>query len=360
MGTSTLANVTDSPLDLRAAITPVLDGAPPVGPARPSSVDRLRGWTPRPPAATAAIIGVAIAMAGAAFLARRLTDAGIAPSTVSFARYAMTALLLGRFLRLDRRRRRATLWGLGSGAALGTGWIAYVRAIEVGSVSSAGVVYMTYPLFALVATWSLFRVRAEPRQVVGGVLVLGAAVIGLGLDGDVPWVALVAPATFGTSIAILTERLGTLDPFERLAAVAGGATVALAPIILMEDRTAVVPGTLSTWLWMACLVLGAATIPMLVYACAAPQIGAGRAAIAGSVELPMVFVVGLILGETISGGQLVAAVLIGLAITISSTTRPAYAIPGEDLHRDAEPSPAPARGADPSPAASSPLRTDLA
>ena len=326
--------------------TPTIDGAAAVGPVRASAVDRLRVWTPRPSVATAAIGGVAVAMAGASFLARRLTDAGIAPSTVSFARYAMTALLLGRFLRLDRSRRRATMWGLGSGVALGTGWIAYVRAIDVGSVSSAGVVYMTYPLFALLATWLLFRVRAEPRQLLGGALVLGAALIGLGLDGDVPWVALVAPATFGTSIAILTERLGRLDPFERLAAVAGGATVALAPIVLMEDRAAVVPGSAATWWWMACLVVGAATIPMLVYACAAPQIGAGRAAIAGSVELPMVFVVGLILGETISGGQLLAAALIGLAIAISSTTRPADAIPGEDLRRGGDQHPTPRRDVD--------------
>ena len=45
------------------------------------------------------------------------------------------------------------------------------------------------------------------------------------MSADVPQVAWLAPAAFGFSIAILTERLTTLAPMERLAVVATGAAL---------------------------------------------------------------------------------------------------------------------------------------
>jgi drug/metabolite transporter (DMT)-like permease len=65
---------------------------------------------------------------------------------------------------------------------------------------------------------------------------------------------------------------------------------------------------------------------MLLYSAAAHRVVAAGAAMAGSAELPTVFVIGAVFfGEGIGAGQLVAAGIIGLAIamtTVRRATRP--------------------------------------
>lgn len=294
-----------------------------------SIIERFRQWTPGTTRATAAIVAASVAYAAASFFVRRLTDAGLAPSTVALARFALTAAVLVRFVRVDSEHRDATMWGLGSGAAMALGWIAHVRAVEVGSVATAGVVYMTYPLFAMLGLAVLFGVRPTRRQVTGGVLVVVGAMVALGPVGTIPWFAIAAPATFGVATAVLTERLGPLDPFERLGSVATGATVALLPIAALQPVERVVPGSIHGWALIIGLGVGSALVPMLVYAAAAPRIGAATAAVAGSVELPMVIAIGVLLGELITTGQIVGTLLICAAVAITAMTRPAHVIAGE-------------------------------
>lgn len=292
-------------------------------------VDRFRGWAPGTTTATVAIVGCAVAYAGVAFFARRLTDAGIAPVTVAFARFALIVVVLGRFIRLDRAVRSATVWGVGSGVAMSLGWIAYVHAIDIGSVAGAGVIYMTYPMFTLATMLVVFRVRPSGRQLLGGSMVVVAAVVALGVGADVPWIVILTPATFGGAIAVLTERLGPLDPFERIASVGLGAALTLAPLVLSRSADEVVPRTASGWLWLLGLSLVCTLVPMTVYACAAPRVGGARAAVAGAVELPAVMLVGVVLGEALGTGELIAAALICLAVVVTPATRPAHALPGE-------------------------------
>ena len=295
-------------------------------------VDRFRSWSPDTTTATLAIAGCGVASASAALFARRLTEAGIAPVTVAWARYALIVALLARFARFDRAARSATVWGLVSGAGMAFGWIAYVGAVASGSVAGAGVVYMTYPMFTLAALIVLFRVRPSGRQVLGGALVAVAAAAALGLGGDIPWYAVAAPASFGLSIAVLTERLGELDPFERIAAVGIGAFVVLAPLVLSRPTDEILPADLTGWSWLIGLSLGSALIPMTVYACAAPRIGAPRAAVTGAIELPTMLLIGIGLGETVGLTELIAGVLICTAVVITPATRPAHVVPGE-AHR---------------------------
>jgi drug/metabolite transporter (DMT)-like permease len=303
------------------------------------AIDRLRRWAPGPTAATMAIVATSFATAGASFFIRRLTDAGVTPVTVAFARFALTAIVLGRFVRFDPGHRTATSWGLASGAGMAVGWIAYVHAVDEGTVAGAGVVYMTYPLFAMLALATLFRVRPSSRQVAGGVLVLAGAAVALGPSGSIPWLAVVAPATFGLSIAVLTERLGVLDPFERLGSVATGASLALLPIVATRPIDELLPERVGSWVWIIGLGIGSALVPMLVYAAAAPRVGAARAAVAGSFELPVMIVVGLLLGEAVGRSQWLGAITICVAVVLTATTRPAYAIPGEQLTGSGEAAP---------------------
>jgi len=290
--------------------------------------------TPNPAAATGAIAATGVAYGFAALFARRLTDSGLSPVSVAFFRFALVALVLLPWFPTRRSARRAVVWGVASGAVMSLGWIAYVDGIARGDAALAGVAYMTYPLFSLVALAVIFRHRLNGRQVAGGLAVLAAAAVALSADaagGGLPVTTLVAPATFGFSIAVLTERLGTLTPPERLSTVAFGASMALLPFVLVLPADAVVPGGAGDWARVLGLAVGAALVPMLVYSAAAPVIGAARSAVAGGTELPTVLLIGaVVLDEVLTTRHLLAALLVGVAIVLTPVTRGSHVLPDTD------------------------------
>lgn len=314
------------------ATTVIAGDLPTTGRVR-GPVAAFRQWRPASRTATAWVVGVSIASAFAAYFARRLTADGLSSATVAFARFALIAVVLIPFVRLDREHRTASVWGFGSGAAMGVGWIAYVHAVESGAVAASGVVYMTYPLFTVAALAAVFRMRPTLRQVAGGLLVVLGAVVALGggAGGGLPLVAFLAPATFGFSIAVLTERLSGLDPFERLGSVAAGASISLVPVLLALPADEVLPASAVSWLWIVGLGIGCALLPMLLYAACAPTLGAARSAVAGAAELPTVFVIGAVFfGEVIRIEHLLAAGIIVVAIAITPTTRTPHVEPDAD------------------------------
>jgi drug/metabolite transporter (DMT)-like permease len=318
-------------LQLTPSIDP-LRATPSVTHQRRGPLDVVRQWKPTPAVATAAIAATSVAYAFATFFARHLADAGISPVAVAFYRFALSAIVLAGLVNLRGDKRRPTCWALLSGLLMGLGWIAYVHAIEVGDVASAGVAYMTYPFFALVAGRLLFKIHLTARAVAGAALVLLAAAVGLGANptGGFPAVVLIAPATFGFAVTVLTERLGPLDPFERLGAVALGATVGLSPLLATMAPAQLIPATSTAFLWIVGIGVGSALIPMTIYAAAAPAIGSARTAVAGAAELPTVFLIGAaFFGESIRVGHGLAAILILAAITLTPTTRVPHVSPTE-------------------------------
>jgi drug/metabolite transporter (DMT)-like permease len=307
--------------------------------ARANPMDMIRTWSPTPKTSTGLIALVSVAYAGATFFARHLTDAGLAPATVAFARFGAVAAVLCRLVRWDPAARSATVWGIGSGLAMAFGWIAYVDAIESGAVAIAGVAYMTYPLFTVLTLWLVFRVRPTLLHLVGGGLVIAAGVValsdGVASAGIRPLVFL-APATFGFSVAVLTERLGTLDPFERLGAVALGAAAGLTPVLFSLPADQVVPSSPRVWAMVLGIGVGCALIPMTIYSVAAPVLGATRSAIAGATELPTVFIIGAVFfGEPIELRHLAAAALIVIAIAVTPGSRSPHTLPDQDEGADA-------------------------
>jgi drug/metabolite transporter (DMT)-like permease len=317
-------------------LSPPIETRPAPGPARRGLLDAVRTWHPTPTVATVAIAGTSIAYAFATFFARRLSEAGISSVAVAFFRFAISAVVLARLVNVTGDKRRPTCWALLSGLVMGLGWIAYVHAIEVGDVATAGVAYMTYPFFALVAGRLFFKTHLSARAVAGAALVLAAAAVGLGgapTDGFTP-IVLIAPATFGFAITVLTERLGALDPFERLGAVALGATLGMSPLLATMERSEVLPASASGWLWIVGIGVGSALIPMTIYAAAAPTIGPARSAVAGAAELPTVFIIGAaFFGETISAGHGLAALFIVAAVAITPSTRGPHVAPAEEMQR---------------------------
>jgi drug/metabolite transporter (DMT)-like permease len=264
---------------------------------------------------------------------RQLTDSGMSVVAVAFFRFALTALVLVRFVNLGEGKRMATSWGLLSGVVMGGGWIVYVRTIDTADVAVAGVVQMTYPLFALIAGWLLFNVGPTSRSLASAALVVLAAFVGLGTgsgSGLSP-LLFVAPATFGFSVSILTERLGQLDPFERLASVAVGASVAMSPLLLTLSPSEVFPTSLESLGWVLAIGAISALIPMTIYAAAAPVIGTARTAAAGASELPTVFIIGSVFfSEAITLGHLASAVIIVAAIALTRSARSTHVVPDDD------------------------------
>jgi len=275
-----------------------------------------------PGTATALVASTSLLMGSVPVFARELTDAGLSPVSVSFYRNLVGTLLLAGLLRFDAEKRAATLWALATGLLMGLGWTAYVRAVEVVPVSTAGVIYMSYPMFAIVLARVVFGRRATTRALAAGMIVLGASVVALGAeidgrDSEVLLLAFAAPVSFGFAIAVLTERLATLRPIERVAPIAAGSTTGLLPLMLAQGRAESIPADLTTW----CLALGIAVFtgigPQWIYSAAAPHVGAARAAVAGATELPMMFLVGLVwFGESLTFEQGIAGVLVLVAILL--------------------------------------------
>jgi drug/metabolite transporter (DMT)-like permease len=252
--------------------------------------------------------------------ARGLTEAGMAAPAIAFFRYALTAMVTLPFLALSPEKRGLTMIGTAAGFCMGIGWIAYVEAVKVAPVSTVGVVYMTYPLFTLLATWALLNQRPQGRAMIAGLLIVAGAGMALSPQAlaEAPISALLlafaAPLSFGVSITILTGWLYRLSPLERIATVPLGACIGLLPLMLSADAAHVLPQP-DDWPLIVGIAVTTALLPMLLYVIAAPRIGAARAAIAGSFELPTMFAVGwLAFGESVGPLQFFAGALVVGAI----------------------------------------------
>lgn len=272
--------------------------------------------------ATLLVIATSILMGSVPVFARELTDAGLSAVSVSFYRNLLGAVVLIGLLRFSGPKRHATFWALAAGLFMGLGWTAYVRAVEVVPVSTAGVIYMSYPLFAIVLAWVLFRQPATPRGLFSGVVVLAASLVALGgeLGGgetDVLLVAFAAPISFGFAVAVLTERLAALRPIERVAPIAFGSTIGLLPIMATQSWNESIPADLDTWMLAIGIALITAIGPQWIYSAAAPNVGPARAAIAGSIELPMMFLVGYLwFDEALTVQQGIAGLMVLVAILL--------------------------------------------
>lgn len=259
------------------------------------------------------------------YFARSLTDAGMASYAVAFYRYGLSALvLLPLLLRIKPYLWKTAAWGILSGASIGLGWIGFVAAIKTVPVSTLGVLYMTYPVFTLLIGWAWFRDVPSKRALTGASMVLMAAFIASSPAAIEAFhlpamlISLSAPITFGFGINVLVHKLTPLKAIERVATFTVGASISLLPLLLWSGLETTTPQSPDGWWLIAGLALGTALIPQLIYSYFAPKIGAARAAVAGSVELPTMFLVGwILLGEDIGAAQWAACLLITLAIVLT-------------------------------------------
>lgn len=290
----------------------------------PTALTRSVQRAPSHVLATFCIVLAAIGFGLVPFFARGLAEAGASPTVIALARYGTTALLLSPLLMRRRHFDPAILWALATGLGVGIGWIGYVEALRHAPVATVGVIYMTYPLFALVAAWVLLRQKPAPRSLAGAGLILGAALLALGPNaagGTAPIVLLMsiaAPLTFGVGIAVLAGKLHALTPLERVFYTTLGAALGLCPLAIGTDRFSALSLDMPAVMLFFGLAFVTALLPQLLFVMSAPAAGTARTAMAGSVELPVMFVVGLAaFGEQITPMQVGAGALVLIAIMLT-------------------------------------------
>ena len=278
--------------------------------------------------ATLLICIAAVGFGSIPYFAKSLTESGMTAPAVAFYRYAFTAIALSPFLLLGRETRSITAWGVFAGAAVGTGWIGYIRALEAVPVSTASVIYMTYPVFTLAIGWVAFRVAPARRASLAAAVILAAAVVGVSPAGvsterlPALALALLSPLGFGIAINVLTNRLYRVPPLSRMASVAVGSTLGILPLIALSEPAEVVPASASQWGLIVGIAVVTALIPQWLYTTNAPKVGAARTAMAGSVELPTMFAIGwLAFGEDLGLLEVLAGTAILGAIAITPVRR---------------------------------------
>lgn len=274
--------------------------------------------------ATFIIVLTAICFGLVPWFARELLDQGMASPAIAFYRYFLTGLMFFSVLKFTGPLKKECLWAIASGVCVGLGWIAYVEALKVVPVTSVSVIYMTYPMFTLLASWVLIRNLPNKQSVFAGFLILIASAIAFTPEGlgeaaqQALLIAFIAPLAFGLSIAVLTDKLHNLRPLQRLAGFTTGASLGLLPLVLNLEVDQVIPQDPALWKYIIGLALLTAMVPQYLYSTLAPLIGPARSAMAGSFELPTMFIIGfMVFGETIGFVQILSGMLVMTAIVIT-------------------------------------------
>lgn len=262
------------------------------------------------------------------FFAKQLTADGMAPPAIAMARYVLTSLAFLPFLRLKDGMWRATLWGYVTGIGMSVGWIGYVEALDLMPVATVAVIYMTFPLFTIGIGWAFFGDRPGRRSLIAACLIVVAAALVLRPDAVgvadpmAILVVFITPVTFGFAINVLTHKLTSLPSISRMASVSLGSSSGLLPLVLALPMAEIIPASTLSWVWIGGMSIISALIPQLLYTTYVPRIGAAKAAMAGSVELPTSFLVGwLAFGEVIGWPEAIAAILILTAIAVTPARR---------------------------------------
>ncbi len=268
------------------------------------------------------------------FFAKSLSAAGIQSEIIPFYRYLVSAIVFFPTLFMLKGRLKSILWGFTAGASMGLGWVSYIEALQIVPVSTAGVIYMTYPIFTLLIAWIWLKEQPQAKSILASVIILVAAMITMtemSLNPDHLYallLSLLAPIGFGLSINILVNKLNDIPPMSRVCCVGIGSLLGLSFLIGPENFEYIIPTTPDALYLAIGIALCTATIPQLIYSTFAPKIGSAKAAIAGSVELPTMFVVGwLAFGEQITSLQFLSGILVVTAIAMTPTKRVKHKIP---------------------------------
>jgi len=277
-----------------------------------------------PAGATLVIAASAVCFGLVPIFVRELQGLGTGPATIALYRYGFSVIFLLPFLPLEKHKRGGALQMAGAGCVLGLSLIGYLEALETAPVAAAGVVYMSYPVFAALFAFLLLRQALTWRSLAAAGLVVSAALLLLDPETLSPEVfrsllwAIPAPVAFGFLVVVLSGLAGALSAAERTVCGLGGSVIGLLPLAIQEGQGSVLPSTGAEWGLIVTMGLATALIPQILFSVACQKVGPMRTAAAGSFELPTMFLVGwLVFGEAIGFREIASAALVLSAILVA-------------------------------------------
>lgn len=271
------------------------------------------------------IVLLAVAAFGTVpFFVREFASAGMDPAAIAFLRYVLTAVVMLPFLAVRSGKLIATLMGMLAGMVMGFGWIGYVTSVSATTIAASSVIYLSYPIFTVIFTWALLGEIPGTRGFLAAVMALVSVVIMVTASvlADLTLIGLIfalsAPLAFGFALTIQRGWLGRLNMLQQLACVPFGACLALAPVAWFNTDGQLLPQTMN-WGMLAAYALATSLIPSFFYLLGSARIGRVRSAIAGSIELPVMMGLGvLIFTETVGGPEMGAAALVIVATLVGA------------------------------------------
>ena len=257
-----------------------------------------------------------------------LTQSGVPPEIISFYRFFLLALLMLPFVSFRPNKIGATVMGMLAGAAMSLGWIGFVIILKKTTMVTAGVLYLSTPIFAVLFAIILLSQVPGVRASMAALMAVAAIAIVMrperwaGLDFEFALLGLTAPFGFGFALCILVGWLKDLNPLNRLGAVSLGACLGALPLILLRQSPMELVPSINTIPAILGLGVGAAFAPAFVYVVAAPRLGAVRSALALTPELPtMIFFGWWLFSETPVEHEIAATVLVVLASLMLAISR---------------------------------------
>ena len=195
-------------------------------------------------------------------------------------------------------------------------WLIYLWAIVNHRVVDASLGYFINPLFNVLLGFVFFKDKLNKTQIIA-VLLAAAGIIWLAiLAGQVPWIGLWLAGSFG--FYALVRKLAPMPPLAGLTL----ETLLLLPVALAYLAWCSANGTLvfseldglqKTVLYAS----GAATtIPLLLFAAAAKRISLSLLGILQNLSPTCQLIIGLALGEQLSGTRLMGYVLVWCGVAV--------------------------------------------
>jgi chloramphenicol-sensitive protein RarD len=140
---------------------------------------------------------------------------GIPAPDILAHRFVWTIVFLGALLTWQRRwpevtatTARSALFCLGSGIMVGTNWLIFIWAVNVGHVLETSLGYFMTPIINVLLGALVLRERLSPAQLVS-ILIASSGVLVLTFGyGHFPWIAVCLCLTFGC-YGLLRKQSGT-------------------------------------------------------------------------------------------------------------------------------------------------------
>lgn len=275
----------------------------------------------------------AVLLWGTSFVAIKTAMRDFEPMTVMWLRMAIASLAFAPlWSRVPRPAYRPGDWKLLGASALFLPCLYYLLegyAVQLTTSSQAGVISSIMPLIVAAGGWVLLRDRPSPRSAAAiAVSLVGVAVLSLGgsaqeaapnpaLGNLLELGAMFAAAGSTLSIKRLSERYGAWFLTGTQAAV--GAVFFL-PFALRGGPGPLLHASALSWACVGYLAIGVSLVAFGLYNSALARLPASAAALAINMIPGVALLTGwLLLGESLTAAQLLAAVVIVGAVVFAET-----------------------------------------